>query len=550
MSGVGDLLKYWHTARHLRPVQIYGRIWRYFYWPQVDGRPAPALRPLGKSIIAFPARRPSLLGPRRFRFLNKEGAVESSGDWNGPAQSRLWVYNLHYFDYLVGQGADQPFEWRRDLINRWIIENPPRQGSGWESYPTSLRIVNWIKWAFSKNSLGEQSLHSLAIQVRWLIKRLEWHLLGNHLFANAKALVFSGIFFDGKEADRWLEKGLAILARELPIQILEDGGQFERSPMYHALAFEDMLDLINITAAYPDAVPERWRAFVSGWPRIAGKMGNWLNAMCHPDGEIGFFNDAAIGIAPAPKELKQYAIRLGIDFGAEISGGITALQPSGYVRLSSGLAVALLDVAPIGPDYLPGHAHADTLSFELSLFAQRLIVNSGTSVYGSDAERLRQRGTSAHNTVAIDGQDSSEIWAGFRVARRANPFALNIREGGGISEVRCAHDGYKRLPGSPVHGRNWELSGQQLAVTDMLAGRYGEAVARYHFHPSVKVEPGAGTAGVLLFAEGHICRWRIKGGEGRVVSGTWHPEFGISIPNFCLEVRFVDSVCRVVFEWG
>ena len=82
--------------------------------------------------------------------------------------------------------------------------------------------------------------------------------------------------------------------------------------------------------------------------------------------------------------------------------------------------MALLDVAPVGPDYLPGHAHADTLSFELSLFGQRVLVNSGTSQYEAGPERSRQRGTAAHNTVIVDGHDSSEVWAGFRVARRAS----------------------------------------------------------------------------------------------------------------------------------
>ena len=32
--------------------------------------------------------------------------------------------------------------------------------------------------------------------------------------------------------------------------------------------------------------------------------------------------------------------------------------------------VAIIDVAKIGPDYLPGHGHADTLSFELSINTQ------------------------------------------------------------------------------------------------------------------------------------------------------------------------------------
>ena len=67
-------------------------------------------------------------------------------------------------------------------------------------------------------------------------------------------------------------------------------------------------------------------------------------------------------------------------------------------------AVAIGDIGNVGPDYIPGHAHADTLSFEMSVFDMRFIVNSGTSVYGLGAERLRQRGTAAHSTVVIDGR--------------------------------------------------------------------------------------------------------------------------------------------------
>src|SRR5690606_31907456 len=109
---------------------------------------------------------------------------------------------------------------------------------GWEPYPLSLRIVNWIKWAMSGSTLSPTMEQSLAIQVRWLTGRLEYHLLGNHLFANAKALVMAGLFFKGPEADAWLAKGLSILEREVPQQLLPDGGHFERSTMYHALALE------------------------------------------------------------------------------------------------------------------------------------------------------------------------------------------------------------------------------------------------------------------------------------------------------------------------
>ncbi len=54
------------------------------------------------------------------------------------------------------------------------------------------------------------------MQVRFLRKRLEYHLPGNHLIA--KALVFSGLFFSGDEAEEmWLDN-----VRFVPRQAKED----------------------------------------------------------------------------------------------------------------------------------------------------------------------------------------------------------------------------------------------------------------------------------------------------------------------------------------
>ncbi|MGH8675674.1 MAG: heparinase II/III family protein, partial [Burkholderiales bacterium] len=321
-----------------------------------------------------------------FRFLN-ETLPQGNGRWGEGAPSQLWRYNLHYFDDLNAFDAEDRHRWHVEAIAKWIRDNPPGRGDAWAPYPTSLRVVNWIKRTLGGGGLEERAVHSLAIQVRSLSRRLEYHLLGNHLFVNAKALVFAGLFFEGEEAEFWLEKGMRILAREMPEQILADGGQFERSPMYHALALEDVLDLINLASAFSGGVPEKWRAFVGSWPAIAQRMRAWLSTMCHPDGEIAFFNDAAIGIAPSPAELERYASELvgaqdmaiagATEGGGEAGASLRVLHlvESGYVRADAPDAALLIDVAPVGPDYLPGHAHADTLSFELSLFGQRVIVN-------------------------------------------------------------------------------------------------------------------------------------------------------------------------------
>jgi uncharacterized heparinase superfamily protein len=142
---------------------------------------------------------------------------------------------------------------------------------------------------------------------------------------------------------------------------------------------------------------------------------------------------------------------------------VSHLAPSGYVRLQFADAVAIIDVASIGPDYLPGHAHADTLSFEFSLGTERVIVNGGTSVYGEGPQRQFERSTAAHSTVEIDGADSSEVWSGFRVARRALVQDVQIQERSDSVAVSAAHDGYGRLPGKPIHRRAWTLEAGRLA---------------------------------------------------------------------------------------
>jgi uncharacterized heparinase superfamily protein len=483
-------------------------------------------------------RRQSLNDGDEFCFLNRTGRLSKLG-WDCLAIDKLWRYNQHYFDDLNAVNGTARTDWHQALIKRWISENEAGQGTGWEPYPISLRIVNWVKWMLAGNFMDGDCVQSLAIQLRWLSRRVEWHILGNHLFANAKALVYGGIFFAGVEAQRWLEIGLGIISRELPEQVLPDGGHFERSPMYHSIFLEDLLDLINLAGAYPGVVGSEQ---VYQLRLTAIKMLKWLQAMCHPDGEIAFFNDAAIGIAPSPAEINAYACRLGI-FADQIdrfssTPPVSRLSDTGYLRLEALNAVAFLDVAPIGPDYLPGHAHADTLSFELSLFGERVFVNGGTSQYGIGPVRLDERGTKAHNTLAINNKNSSEVWSGFRVGRRAYPMDLEVEQVGQSVVVNCAHDGYRRLHGQPVHKRSWQFCPGKLVVRDRVVGEFETAIAFFHFHPDVKVTAlGHRRYSLHLPCSGQEIQILILSGATSIEKGFFAPEFGIRLQSLCLAVR-------------
>jgi uncharacterized heparinase superfamily protein len=532
---------YFHTLRYLKPVQLYSRIWFRLRRYRPNLAAPPPLRRLNRAPVDWHCRPACMLGQDRFRFLNETGDLTEG--WDPPSKSRLWRYNLHYFDDLSAQDAAARQSWHRGLVSRWIAENPLAVGSGWDPYPLSLRIVNWIKWSLTgKNKMEPGWHHSMAVQTRFLTGRLEHHLLGNHLFANAKALVFAGLYFHGSEAEKWLAKGLTILEREVPCQILDDGGHFERSPMYHAIILEDLLDLINLLPAYGRQAP-------AGWQDVAGRMLTWLETLTHPDGRMALFNDAALGIAADAQALRGYAARLGMNCGATPPGPLAWLPKSGYVRCQLGEAVVLLDVAAIGPDYQPAHAHADTLGFELSLRGQRVIVDSGVSTYEKNAERQRQRGTAAHNTVIVDGKDSSQVWGGFRVARRARPFGLDIDTSDAEIRVACSHDGYRHLPGKPVHRRQWVLNSRQLRIRDRVAGRCKTAEARYHFHPDAYIALSGDATGLVRLPNGRQIPFWFKGGAGRVEESTYHPEFNRILKNRCLAVVFNGTETEIGFDF-
>lgn len=542
------LLRLWHTLRWLRPVQFYGRAWFRLARPKPDLRAAPQVRAAATADWTLCERPASMTGPRRFRFLGVERELASAGDWNRADWPKLWLYNAHYFDDLAADGAPERAQWQRRLVERWIAENPPARGNGWEPYPASLRIVNWIKWSLGGGGLEASALDSLAVQVRYLRHRLEIHLLGNHLWANAKALVFAGMFFRGDEADAWREKGLQLLSRELDEQVLPDGGHFERSPMYHCILLEDVLDVLQLASAYPGVIDA---GLVTRLRDAAVRMLRWLRVMTHPDGGISFFNDAALGIAPGLQSLEDYARALGLRWSEAPLEPLEVLPDSGYVRLQCGHAVLIADVGEVGPDYLPGHAHADTLSFELSVHGQRVLVNGGTSTYDAGPLRLAQRGTAMHNTVEVDGQDSSEVWSSFRVARRARPKDVHWRaDEGGTLVLEAAHDGYVRLPGRVVHSRRWELSRAGLAVVDVVAGEVEEAVARFRFAPGFETaggEEGAGR-GHLVAGDVRVTWWN-GDATPALVPGAWYPRFGDEQPCQVLECRFGRGLMSTEFIW-
>ncbi|MDG2384203.1 MAG: alginate lyase family protein [Pirellulaceae bacterium] len=537
-----QLLRLLQTARHLRPIQIANRFQRRFRSATPSKSPPPPQRKRSGNWTLAAQRNPTLLAPNKIKVFESEIEV-TSNSWDDPELEHLVRYNLHYFDDLNAVNAENRSNWQQALLTRWISENPPAEGTGWEPYPLSIRIVNWIKWSLAGNELSTAASKSLALQTRSLEKQIELHLMGNHVWANAKALIFAGLFFSGPEADRWLSHGRSLLEREMQEQILPDGGHFELSPMYHCILLEDLIDLANLSHVYG-------QKSVKGLEQTIQSMGRWLRVMCHPDGEISFFNDASFGIALKPSQIEDYACRVGFSAFPPCRGSVTHLADTGYVRIQFPNHAMLIDVAAAGASYQPGHSHADTLSFEWSLLGQRVLVNSGTSCYGVSAERLRQRGTAAHNTVIVDQTNSSHVWSGFRLASRAKPFGLTIDESNDHVSISCSHNGYRRLPTRVTHTRKWEIGPTEFSISDEVGPRFQQAQSRLHFHPDWSVFKVNST----VFAESQVIPEKLEittKAEKRLLPGSYHPQFEQSLPNSVLECDLEPDVAsKIRIGWS
>lgn len=537
------LLLLFHTLKYLRWPQFYFRLYRMIHKPTVTEVFSGELAPRSKEWVNCSLYNDKLTIDFSATFLSYSKKLNLPADWNNESHSKLWVYNLHYFEDLIADNAQEKQAFHLDLLNKWIAQNPVGKGNGWEPYPISLRIPNMLKAWHAGLPLDKTHFESLHTQASYLSNDLEKHLLGNHYLVNLKALLFAGVVF---ENDRWLKIAIKGLLKEIPEQILEDGANFELTPMYHALILVDMLDIYNLCQAYKERVQQE---LVHVLEYYIPKMLHFMDIMSHNDGGVSFFNDSVDGIAPQKERIIHYAEQLGLSFELSNLENPQAIdfEASGYMVATHSGNKLLFDAADVGPDYIPGHAHADTLSFELSIGCERVFVNSGTSQYGLGEKRLIERKTLSHNTVEVDQKDSSQVWGGFRVAKRARVLKRSSSLVGDNVLLEAVHNGFKKIFRGPLHHRKITFTSNSLQVADFLEGTFSKAVARFYIHPEIHAEL---KTGVLTLNGKHFrLSCDVSALQVTLVDTTWHPGFGLTKKNKCLEVLFKTPFTEIEFKW-
>jgi uncharacterized heparinase superfamily protein len=462
-------------------------------------------------------------------------------DWQQPDAPQLWRSHLHYWDWAWGLAADPDRGAARELFaalwRSWRASCAFGAGDAWRPYPTALRAWSWCglyRDLVAGTGLAGEFCRELAAHAGFLRRHLESDVGGNHLVKNLKALAGLAVVLGDEPL---LRRSLRLLTGQLAVQVLADGGHYERAPAYHCQVLADLIDVTDLLSA-AGQVP------APALTLAIARMRRWLGAVLTPDGGVPLLNDgfpvpgalvAALRPAPVPP------------------GPLLTLADTGLIRGAAGDWHLLADAGPACPDDLPAHAHADTLGCVAHVGGQPLLVDTGTSTYAAGPARDYERSTAAHNTAEIDGADSTEVWGAFRAGRRARVHGPVARLAADGMTALAAHDGYRHLRGRPCHRRRWSLTSGGLQVDDEVTGEGRHAVAvRWHLPPGagVRLRPGgasvATAAGEFAVTVAGSAPFRLDVESGPVATGFQRT---VAAPVFTCRLDAVLPV-RLTTSWS
>jgi uncharacterized heparinase superfamily protein len=492
----------------------------------------------GQHGIALRVGELRLIGVSRVIATADEAGITSwaSADWEAAGAPLLWRFHLYYWDWawaLASEDRDPDAQAVfTEMWESWHSAVVPGRGPAWHSYPAALRA-----WSFcgiygdlvQGGPVEGPFRGELAAHAGFLRRSLETDVGGNHLIKNLKALAGLAVFFDD---DALLAMVIIRLLRQIEMQVLPDGGHYERAPAYHCQVLGDLIDIAGLLRAAGQDEP-------AGLAEAIAAMRRWLGTVLTPRGDVPILND---GFPVSPEMLT------GITPVAPPSGPLHMLPDTGLALARAGEWHLLADIGPPCPRELPAHAHADTLSCVVHVGAEPLLIDTGTSTYAPGAVRDRERSTAAHNTVEVDRSDSTEVWGAFRAGRRARVHAVSASADAFEVTVEAAHDGYRHLPGRPTHHRRWSLRRDELRIDDTVTGRGQHRVTvRWHLPPgaalrlvpggAVVITPG-GEIGVTVIATSEptmtAATAQVTAGFGRtviapVLTCTLHPQLPVRI---------------------
>jgi hypothetical protein len=426
----------------------------------------------------------------------------------------------------------------------------------WDSVDEAIRALNLIETLTLlaerlKPKAFQAGLETL-LSAAWMVQANRART-GNHLIYEGLALFYAGCSLKNYYRSKtWKRLGAEILKEAMRRQVLSDGMNAERNTGYHLITGTNFLKAWAMGRKVHWSFPGWFNLKLAQMAVVAYKLqaydGSFF-AIGDSDRMTGFSREekearafAELGnIIARPSEDHKPGLELdllltGLDPGTNMafdaSDGSSYMQAGGYhiLRYRHGKTL-IFDTGPLGLSGASHHGHADTLSFIANLHNSRFLVDSGGFSYVDEEARRYARSTAAHNTVRVDGADSSEIIGSFGFGRGADATLTDMFEFEGGTVLSAEHDGYAHLKQPVVHRRAliWLIEFPFfLIVLDRLEGE-GEHLVEAFFHAdsdwtAQKREDGS----YLWTKENHRVQHRFRCNlpcEDRLAMGEKEPEW-------------------------
>jgi len=429
--------------------------------------------------------------------------------WAPAGAGAPWLAELHGFGWLRdlrAAGGDGARRVARELVGAWLESHGRWSALAWDPLIGGQRLANWLgAYEFFAASAAIDYRHRLfrgmARQAQHLHRVLPAGLAGMELIAALKGLIAAGACLPGGAA--WKRRGLTILERELPRQILADGGHATRGPACHLAVLRDLIDLRAILhkVALHGGDPGGDQAGVpAALHEGIERMAPALRMFQHGDGGLALFNGS--------NEDEGWRVDMVLQRAGGRRRALHEAPESGFQRLRAGRATVLVDAGTPPPPGLDSVAHAGTSAIEFSVGRERLIVGCGARA-DDPAWRRAQRATAAHSTLVLGDTNSSEVLAGPGLGRRAEVTRCRREDSEGATWLEVVHDGYRHGYGQ-IHRRRLYLTadGGDLRGEDRLDPCRRSALAapfaiRFHLHPDVQASLSQdGAAAILRLPKG------------------------------------------------
>jgi uncharacterized heparinase superfamily protein len=430
--------------------------------------------------------------------------------WAPVGAHLSWLEELQGFDWLRDLRAANGEAGRRvarELVNRWIDDCRDWDPLAWRPDLIGRRLAAWVSHAEFLGVAGDalfrgRFLLSIARQARHLAGALPAGLSGSPLLTAIAGLIHAGLALP--RGAGYVARGGRMLEQEFARQFLLDGGHRERCPSGLFATLRLLTSLRSALTAAEQPLPNGLDETIAGITRV-------LRLLQHGDGRLALFNDS--------NEEEDWLVDMAL---ARANGKTLPLKEapdSGFERLVANRTLILVDSGAPPAAGFDRHAHAGTLSFEMSVGRERLIVNCGAHKGRGDWWQA-QRSTAAHSTLVVDDTNSSVFSADSGLVRSPRAVTCRRDEAEGNIWLELSHDGYEPTF-DLIHRRRLFLSagGDDLRGEDRLIGSGRQPFAiRFHLHPDVTASLSqSGQTALLRLASG--AGWRLRATGGTVTLG-------------------------------